>query len=158
MAWRAGATTGLNCILCQAGSYQTGSGETVLWARNHAFPNKHHLQFSFSFFIFQSFSIFLYFCPFDFLIFVEGKKIWPRRHGVQARRQASTAACARRGPTRLDPVRLRYEPENIHSAICFLSQSLYLFPNSLFLMLLSFCLFRWLYPDCLKIFLKNIIL
>ena len=29
MAWRAGATTGLNCSLCQAGTYQTGSGETL---------------------------------------------------------------------------------------------------------------------------------
>ncbi len=29
MAWRAGATTGLNCSLCLAGTYQTGSGETL---------------------------------------------------------------------------------------------------------------------------------
>ncbi len=29
MAWRAGATTGLNCSLCQAGTFQTGSGEAL---------------------------------------------------------------------------------------------------------------------------------
>ena len=27
MTWRAGATAGLNCSLCQPGSYSTGSGE-----------------------------------------------------------------------------------------------------------------------------------
>ena len=30
MAWGAGATAGLNCSLCQAGTYQTGSGEALL--------------------------------------------------------------------------------------------------------------------------------
>jgi hypothetical protein len=30
MAWCAGASTDLNCSLCQEGTYQTGSGETVL--------------------------------------------------------------------------------------------------------------------------------
>ena len=147
----AGAVTADACVLCAAGTYQTGSGPPrQRWSSTHFIlinqlfyhimpyevlkpylrareTGRQHmrpwvinpgwdcywclfldLQVSFSFSIFQHLSILCLWLFFTFC-FLRWGMTWPGWLGVQARLQASTAACARRGPTRLDPVRQCYE-------------------------------------------------
>jgi hypothetical protein len=101
---RAGATASVDCGLCKVGTYGTGSGEGLRTRLGfdcdlHVI---HALLLPISF-VYAPDRWLVGFGSFSMLFQTSCLCV---RRGVQARQQASTAACARLGPMGLDQVRV----------------------------------------------------